>query len=245
MKRLILYFVSPDFEVKMRRKLIRLARRLGIMNLVNKTYALFLSVKKAIFRLQSRSDIEAVYNDDFFEDIEMQTAPSAEAVVSILMSEFKPESVVDVGCGIGVYLSIFKKNGASVFGIDGSKSAKDNLKISESEFMLFDLRNQHDSNSKYDICMCFEVAEHIPEKYSENLVEILTSYSDQIVFTAAPPGQGGKDHINEKPPRFWIDLFEHGNYKYDSDTTKKLKSMMSEKKVVWYLPENLLVFRRI
>ena len=52
------------------------------------------------------------------------------------------------------------------------------------------------TDKKYDCSVSIEVAEHIPEEYSEKLVEHDQLSNGFIIFTAAPPGQGGTGHIN-------------------------------------------------
>ncbi|MCA9789386.1 MAG: hypothetical protein KC462_06410, partial [Cyanobacteria bacterium HKST-UBA05] len=58
-------------------------------------------------------------------------------------------------------------------------------------------------NQTFDLAMCVEIAEHIPNRCSRQLVKTLTKASDTVFFTAAPPGQGGVGHINEQPQAFW------------------------------------------
>ncbi len=42
-------------------------------------------------------------------------------IVPLLMEICNPKSVIDVGCGVGTFLSVFKKHGVNdVLGIDGS-----------------------------------------------------------------------------------------------------------------------------
>jgi hypothetical protein len=41
---------------------------------------------------------------------------------------------------------------------------------------------------------------------------MLCSLSDVVLFSAAQPGQGGEDHINERPLSYWADIFEQMGY---------------------------------
>jgi hypothetical protein len=45
----------------------------------------------------------------------------------------------------------------------------------------------------------FEVAEHIPERLEDRYVDMLCLLGNLIVISAATPGQGGMDHVNEQP----------------------------------------------
>jgi hypothetical protein len=63
-----------------------------------------------------------------------------------------------------------------------------------------------------------EVAEHLPARTADRYVRLLTSLSSVIVFSAAPPGQGGRtgtDHINEQPPLYWITKFDRCGFWHD------------------------------
>ena len=69
---------------------------------------------------------------------------------------------------------------------------------------------------KYDLALSLEVAEHLPLKSAPIFVKNLVSLSDNILFGAAYPMQGGVDHINEQPHTFWARLFiEEGFLPFD------------------------------
>jgi len=79
-----------------------------------------------------------------------------------------------------------------------------------------DLSRPFSLGKRFDLVQCVEVAEHLPESSAPLLVNTLCSHSDLILFSAAVPGQGGENHINEKPYSFWRDLFDANEYQlYD------------------------------
>lgn len=138
-----------------------------------------------------------------------------EQIVPILTKLFNPQSVIDVGCGLGTFLHIFQKNGVSkIHGLDGSWVNKELLSrnIDISNFEEVNLEQTYKSNYKYDLAISLEVAEHISPDYASNFVETLTKLSDIIIFSAAPPYQGGQNHINEQWPDFWEELFFEKDY---------------------------------
>jgi hypothetical protein len=49
----------------------------------------------------------------------------------------------------------------------------------------------------FDLTLCLEVGEHLPQNAANILIESLCALSEVIVFSAAIPGQGGQRHINE------------------------------------------------
>jgi len=120
-------------------------------------------------------------------------------------------SVIDVGCGPGTYILPLKNLGFSVFGIDACTAAGSLL--SRKEYRRVDLRfpwrpaQNTCSRERFDLCICFEVAEHLEEHWAKRLIYTLADCADVILFTAATPGQGGTFHENEQPHAYWVDLF--------------------------------------
>ena len=61
-----------------------------------------------------------VYNDTFFDYIDQGARSSAQALTGLLSDWIKPQSVLDLGCGRGVWLDEWQRNGATdVLGVDG------------------------------------------------------------------------------------------------------------------------------
>ncbi|MGE0772988.1 MAG: class I SAM-dependent methyltransferase [Cyclobacteriaceae bacterium] len=142
------------------------------------------------------------------EDVHNTTA--AEIVVPLVMESFSPSSVLDVGCGIGTWLSVFKKYGvASVLGIDGGYVDPELLQkfIAKDEFLPVDLVNPFNLGRRYDFIVSLEVAEHLPQASADIFVKSLTLHGDLILFSAAAPYQGGQNHLNEQWQTYWIEKF--------------------------------------
>jgi len=181
---------------------------------------------KLLFFKLINKDIDFIYDEEFATS--NLRNKNWDEISSIIINQFNPKSIIDFGCGTGDILSSFEKKGITVLGIDGSKANRKYSKIKKENFILFDLRKKFENNKKYDICLCMEVAEHIEEKYSNNLINNLTSSSKLIIFTAAPPGQGGLDHCNEKEYHWWIKRFNQHDYILDCDLTKCLKKEIAK-----------------
>jgi len=195
------------------------------------------------FLLITKRDINYFYDDDF-ASTSLRDKAWAENFCDIILKTFNPKSVIDFGCGTGDLLHLFEKKGTEILGIDGSRANRNHCKINKDNFLLFDIRNKYKSKKKYDLCLCLEVAEHIEERYSDILINSLARSSPNIVFTAAPPGQEGLNHVNLKPYDWWIRKFEGINFKFDKSLTEYLKREMTKIPDIhaWYI-KNLLVFR--
>ena len=111
----------------------------------------------------------------------------------------------------------------------------------------FDLEKDHlTTGERFDVAVSMEVAEHPPARMASQYVALLAKLSDVIVFTAAHPGQGGQDHVNEQPPSYWISRFASHGLIHDESTTHAWKHEWRNSGLVstWY-SENLLIFRRL
>lgn len=140
---------------------------------------------------------------------------SASRILPEVFKFIKPNSILDIGCGIGTWLSVAKDLGISdVLGVDGDYVNSDLLikYIKKDEFHSHDLRQPLDLGRKFDLCLCLEVAEHLPQEAAEVLVQTLVCHADYILFSAAIPGQGGQNHLNEQWPEYWEKLFNRYDF---------------------------------
>ena len=65
------------------------------------------------------------YTDEFYRDHREVSLRSAEAIVPVVLRLVQPQSVVDVGCGIGTWLSVFRTHGViDVHGMDTRRTPK-------------------------------------------------------------------------------------------------------------------------
>jgi hypothetical protein len=75
-----------------------------------------------------------VYTDDFYESLLAGTRKSANELVPLILSILQPQSVIDVGCGLGTWLSVFYQHGVEdIWGIDGDWVNKKKLEIPEDQ----------------------------------------------------------------------------------------------------------------
>lgn len=174
------------------------------------------------------------------EDVHNMTAPRE--VVPLVMDMVKPSSVLDVGCGTGTWLSAFEEAGIRDYlGIDGAYVQSTQLKIPAEKFKPVDLKAPWTLNRTFDLVVCLEVAEHLPQSSADMFVEALTCHADTILFSAAIPHQGGQHHINEQWPEYWQQKFaHHGFYFHDSVRSK----IWSNEKVEWWYRQNIFLITR-
>ena len=200
-------------------------------------------VLKAYYRLRGRSEADAIYGDPYFDVEEEMTLDSADAVAECLLLEFQPASVADVGCGTAVYLAALERRGLEVRGFEWSSAAIDRAHIDRAKICQRDLREPLPKSRAFDLVLCFEVAEHLAEEHSEKIVENICGLGSTIAFSAAQPGQGGTDHVNEQVPAFWVRQFAKQGYSLEGERTERLRGTLAARSCVWWLEKNLMIFQ--
>lgn len=153
------------------------------------------------------------YDDEFYAYTDVQAERSARGLLPVVQRLVGPRSVLDIGCGRGGWLRIWSELGAEdIAGVDGDYVDRGRLQIAGDEFRAADLSQSLELGRSFDLVQSLEVAEHVPEAHATTFVGNLTHHGDVVLFSAAPPGQGGTGHVNEQPYEFWRDRFEARGY---------------------------------
>jgi SAM-dependent methyltransferase len=182
------------------------------------------------------------YDGEFFGALSEGVLESARVVVPLVLNLVRPASVVDLGCGQGEWLRVFKDHGVpAVLGLDGDYVDRSKLLIDPAEFWAGDLSGPIRLEGRSDLAVCLEVAEHLPAPAGRALVAALADAAPLVLFSAAVPGQGGVHHLNEQWPDYWADLFaEHGLRRLDPIR----RHIWQDQRVWWWYRQNLFLYAR-
>lgn len=181
-----------------------------------------------------------LYNKDFYQLQQRGSKNSARNIVPIVLNLVKPKSIVDVGCGVGTWLSVFMEQGISdVLGIDGEYVDKSMLHIPNEMFLEHDLSKPLTTNRNFGLVVSLEVAEHISEDHADVFLNNLINLGKVILFSAAVPNQGGVGHYNEHWPDYWIQKFKTLNYEVLDIIRPKIWNEIENS--FWY-NQNILLF---
>lgn len=147
------------------------------------------------------------YSAEFYEGQSARSRASAQEILPIVFDLIGPRSTVDVGCGVGTWLEVAQELGATqTVGIEGTwiKSSGFEAKV---EIRSQNLESPVREPESFDLAISMEVAEHLSPERAESFVEDLCDLAPHVLFSAAIPGQGGTNHVNERWQSYWTCLF--------------------------------------
>jgi len=180
------------------------------------------------------------YGEDFYKERDSTTRASANAVVPIVLELVQPTSVIDVGCGVGTWLSVFREHGIEdIQGLEGDWVKEEMLQIPVERFQRMDLENPDTMGRRFDLVVCLEVAEHLQADSAERFVEFLSGLGPIVLFSAAIPHQGNTNHFNEQWPDYWAKLFAAHEYEVIDCVRDKI---WSNGDVLWWYKQNILIY---
>lgn len=181
------------------------------------------------------------YDETFFDYTSSISGRSAKLLIPCIKKCIRDiNSVIDFGCAKGVWLKSWRDAGVSIIkGVDGDYVDRSSIFVPDADFITHNLNESIKLEQYFDLVTSFEVAEHIEHQNSDNFIRSLTNHADVIVFSAAPPGQGGEHHINEQPFDYWRELFaEYGYSPYDCIRPKSF----NQKDIVYWYRYNIFVY---
>lgn len=184
-----------------------------------------------------------LYDQKFFDLLSAGSSRSAARILPEVVRLVSPRSAVDLGAGNGEWLAELRALGVTdVLGVDGDWVKPAALKIPQPQFKSHDLRTPLALDRTFDLAISMETAEHLPPERSEGFIADLVALAPVILFSAAVPGQGGTDHINERWPDYWESIFStHGYVALD---VLRTKFWDDDAIAIWYRQNAFLYVRR-
>jgi SAM-dependent methyltransferase len=188
---------------------------------------------------------DLMYDDDYYVDVEAHARKASVEIAASVMSDLKPHSVIDVGCGTGALLAALRDRGCEVFGLEYAESGLTLCRSRKLAVRKFDLEHDtFDEGLTFDVAISTEVAEHLPERCADRYIELLTKAAPQIIFTAAFPGQGGRDHVNEQPASYWIDKFSALGFTFNEPLSDEWRRRWKEAGIAPWYWMNAMIFAK-
>lgn len=155
-----------------------------------------------------------------------------------LIENFKPKSIMDIGCGEGHLMKYFYEKGIDVQGIDGLPANKQNAdKDISGAITIHDYTKGFYLSDKKDMVLSCEFVEHVEELFMGNYL-ISFMNCDTLVFTHAKPEQPGHHHVNCQSDDYWISVMEIFDFKLH-ELTDNARAL--GKDTLW---DTVLIFQR-
>ncbi|CAG2240315.1 unnamed protein product [Mytilus edulis] len=93
----------------------------------------------------------------------------------------------------------------------------------------------------WDWVMSIEVAEHIPKQYESIFLDNIFRHAKEgVILSWAVPGQGGLNHVNNRPISYVIKVMNSSGFQLDKSSSQLLQNSCSFK----HLKRNLYVYKR-
>jgi SAM-dependent methyltransferase len=185
------------------------------------------------------------YSRSFFAQMDQAQAASYAVLAETIVERLHPSSVVDVGCGSGGLLAALARH--DVPRLLGLESSPDGVRLARRrnvDVRVCDLSKPFKLDESFDVAVCLEVAEHLPGSLAEQFADGLASGPDVLVFSAATPGQGGENHINEQPHEYWIEKLRARGFVIDEHATQEVRADWTKRGVASWYCRNVIFFRR-
>jgi SAM-dependent methyltransferase len=180
------------------------------------------------------------YDSKFFATADRSAANSADAIIELLVRFLSIKSVLDLGCGRGLWLSKWLARGIEeAVGVDGPYVDAGSLYIPRNAFVPRDLSTQLSLGRRFDLVQSLEVAEHLDAKAADEFVDNLVRHGGLVLFSAAIPGQGGECHINEQPLDYWRSRFLAHGYEAFDFVRPQIKN---NRKISYWYRNNILLY---
>lgn len=145
------------------------------------------------------------YNEDYFKrNWKMNYRPSlARGVKAVL--KYKPEKVLDVGCGEGLFVKNLRERGINAVGIDFSDYAG---KLIPDHFIQADARLLPFSDKLFDVVISRGLFEHFPEEEIDKAYSEMTRVGKKVLAEICfkekdHAGRILKEHLTIKPREWW------------------------------------------
>jgi glycosyltransferase involved in cell wall biosynthesis len=132
---------------------------------------------------------------DFFSEVANHIADSP-----------RPETVLDVGCALGMLVEALRNVGIDARGVDISAWAIAQIPPNVKQFCRVGSVTD-EIEGQYDLITCIEVLEHLPPSLAEGAVANLCRHAPMVLFSSTPDDFDEPSHLNVQPSEYWADLF--------------------------------------
>ena len=165
------------------------------------------------------------YEDESFWGGEMLQDPANQERIkkTVDLIPQNVQSLVDVGCGNGVFVNYLNKFNPKIeiLGLDRSEAA---LKYVKTNKQVCDIENIPLPNKSMDCITCLEVIEHLPVPVYEKALSELTRISNKYIIISVPFEENSEEFYNQCPSCKTIFNYEMHLRRFDD---KKMQGLLN------------------
>ena len=145
--------------------------------------------------------------------------------VADYLKKYQPDTVIDFGCGTGVYSEVMRQNDFNIVAQDIFKSHRDYCKDNYPDLKVIA------RPVKADLMLFIEVAEHMED---QEIQEAVFKINPVFILFSSTPETTDFDiewgHVNIKQEEQWVEMWKKLGYKViDKPQTPTLWALMLEK----------------
>jgi hypothetical protein len=138
------------------------------------------------------------------------------AIADRIVSDIQPGTVLDAGCAWGFLVEALRQRDVEAFGVDISDYAMQNVHPEVQPYCWIGSVAEP-FPQKYDLIVCIEVLEHLPQAQAEQAVQNFCLHSDSVLFSSTPFDYKEATHFNVQLPEYWAELFARQGFFRDID----------------------------
>jgi len=127
---------------------------------------------------------------------------------------FKPDTVLDLGCGIGLFGFALDSYGITYSGVEKSKWAVENTPYKHLDMLQGDITEKikvdnFEKYSHFDLVLVLDVLEHLEEQDLDKTLNLIKYYGKNYLFSIPYDTDPNIDlditHLIKKPKKWWLE----------------------------------------
>ena len=138
------------------------------------------------------------------------------SIADRIVSDIAPVTVLVIGCAMGLLVEYLRRRGVEAFGIATSESVIQGVHPSIRAYCRVGSVTDPLAE-KYDLIVCIEVLEHLPQEEAELSIENLCLHSEDVLFSSTPLDYKDPTRVNVRPPEYWVEQFARRGFFHDVD----------------------------
>ena len=171
-------------------------------------------------------------------DGDLGSGVAAGVIVPLVMQRVRPQSVLDLGAGVGSFLRAFiEHNVTDVAGIDLCLFEPELFVVDPTLISRGDLKDPVHQGRRYDLAMSLEVGAYLADH--DVLVDSLVRHAPVVVFSAALPSQDLLHQHHGAFPSSWAARFAARDYVV-VDAFRP--ALWTDDRLPFWFRQNLLLF---